>query len=125
MLSIQLNKLQFEGTHGVYPEEKLTGGRFEADVIVQFEPRSIPIRYMDETIDYTRIYEIVKSVLDEPAELLETLVTESVHRLLSAYGSAEYVSVTIRKLNAPIEGFRGEVGAQFEWKRHSGNNSRR
>lgn len=125
MLSIQLNKLQFEGTHGVHAEEKLTGGRFEVDVVVKFEPRNIPIRYMDETVDYTRIYEIVKGVMEEPAELLETLATISVDRLLSAYGSAEYVSVTVRKMNAAIEGFRGEVGTQFEWKRHSGISSRR
>lgn len=125
MLSIQLNKLQFEGTHGVHAEEKLTGGRFEVDVIVRFEPRNIPIRYMDETIDYTRVYDIIKGVMEEPANLLETLATESVDRLLSAYVSAEYVSVTIRKMNAPIEGFRGEVGTQFEWRRHSGTNTRR
>lgn len=109
----------------MHAEEKLTGGRFEVDVIVRFEPRNIPIRYMDETIDYTRVYDIIKGVMEEPANLLETLATESVDRLLSAYVSAEYVSVTIRKMNAPIEGFRGEVGTQFEWRRHSGTNTRR
>jgi dihydroneopterin aldolase len=121
MLSIKLNNLKFFGTHGLYPGEKFTGGQFEVDVIVQFEPRNIPVRYMDETIDYTVVYQLVKSVMDEPAELLETLATESVHRLLSAYGNAEYVSVYVRKLNAPIEGFEGEVGAHFEWRRHSGS----
>src|SRR5436189_6187659 len=58
MLKIELSKLKFHGFHGVHEEETKTGGDFEVDVVVYFTPETVPVRHLDETIDYTQLYEL-------------------------------------------------------------------
>lgn len=117
MLKIELSDLQFHGFHGVHEEESKAGGDFEVDVLVYLEPRAIPVRYMDETIDYTLLYELVKNRMDTPTQLLETLATEIAQEILTTYPQVDEVSVKIKKLNPPIPFFNGNVSAEYNLKR--------
>src|SRR6478736_1796243 len=56
MLKIELSKIRFHGFHGVHEEETKTGGDFEVNMIVHFKPENIPVRHLDETIDYSQLY---------------------------------------------------------------------
>ena len=120
MLKIELSNLQFHAFHGIYEEENKTGGDFEVNLVVYFKPASIPVRQMDETIDYTLLYELVKHRMEKPTQLLETLATEIAQEILITYLKAEEVLVKINKLNAPIPFFNGKVSVEFALKR-SGN----
>lgn len=117
MLKIELSNLLFHGFHGVYEAESKTGNDFEVNLIVYFEPRYLPIRHMDETIDYTKLYEIVKTFMDRPTELLETIATEIAQEIFSIYNKVEEVNVRIKKLNPPIPFFNGHVSAEYILKR--------
>ena len=117
MLKIELSRLLFHAFHGVHEEESRTGGDFEVDLSVYFEPRTIPVRHLDETIDYTLLYQLVKQRMEQPTPLLETLATEIAQEILSAYAKAEEVCVKIKKLNPPIPFFNGNVSAEFTLKR--------
>ena len=117
MLKIELYNLQFHGFHGLYEEENKTGGDFEVDLLVYLQPRSIPVRYLDETIDYTLLYKLVKERMDKPTQLLETLATEIAQEILTTYSRIEEVSVKIKKLNPPIPFFNGNVSAEYILKR--------
>ena len=117
MLKIELSNLQFHGFHGVHEEESKTGGDFEVDLIVYLEPRNIPVRHMDETIDYTRLYQVVKQYMERPTPLLETLATEMAQEIFSTYSKVEEVMVKIKKLNPPIPFFNGNVSAEYSLKR--------
>lgn len=117
MLKIELSNLQFHSFHGMNEEESKTGGDFEVDLIVYLEPKSVPVRYMDETIDYTLLYQLLKQSMEKPTPLLETLVTQIAQEILSTYSKVEEVSVKIKKLNAPIPFFNGKVSAEYTLKR--------
>jgi 7,8-dihydroneopterin aldolase/epimerase/oxygenase len=117
MLKIELSNLLFHGFHGVHEEESKTGGDYEVDLCVYLEPRGIPVRHMDETIDYTLLYQLVKQRMERPTRLLETLATEIAQEILSTYQNAEEVSVKIKKLNPPIPFFNGNVSAEYNLKR--------
>ena len=117
MLKIELSNLQFHGFHGIHEEESMAGGDFEVNLVVCFEPRSIPIHYIEETIDYTKLYQLIRERMEQATPLLETLATEIAQEILTTFQRAEEVSVAIRKLNPPIPFFNGHVSAEYNLKR--------
>jgi dihydroneopterin aldolase len=121
MLKIELSKLQFHGYHGVHEEETKTGGDFEVNMVVYFEPGNFPVRHLDETIDYTQLYEVIKLRMLKPTKLLETLATEIAAEVLSSFSIVREVSVGVKKLNPPIPFFKGNVAAVCTTKREENN----
>lgn len=117
MLKIELSNLQFHSFHGVFEEESRTGGDYEVDLVVFVNIEKSPIKHMHETIDYTLLYELIKQRMDKPTPLLETLATEMAHEVLNRFEKATEVSVKIKKLNAPIPFFNGNVAAEYALKR--------
>jgi dihydroneopterin aldolase len=117
MLTIKLNDLRFYGYHGVYEEENNTGGDFDVNLIVCFEPVKVPVKHMDETIDYVQLYELVKQRMGKPTKLIETLAMEIALQIFDAFPMACEVEVGVIKLNPPIPFFRGNVSATYSLKR--------
>ncbi len=110
MLTIELTHLMFDGHHGFYEEEKILGGTFEVNAVVQHQSHEMPVRHMHDTIDYTAVYDIIKKRMEKPALLLETLATAMAQEILTKFSQAEQVSINIKKINPPIIAFRGVVG---------------
>lgn len=117
MLSIKLQDLLFHGHHGIYEEEKILGNEFEVNITVTFLPKSLPVKHIEETIDYVSVYQLVKKRMSVPTPLLETLVTEIAGEILSQFMLAESVSISIRKVNPPISQFRGSIGVSCNMNR--------
>ena len=117
MLKIELSHLQFHSFHGVFEEESRTGGDYEVDMIVYLNLSVIPVRHMHETVDYTLLYELIKQHMDKPTQLLETIATEIAQEVLSVHNKVKEVSVKIKKMNAPIPFFNGNVSAECILKR--------
>ncbi len=117
MLSIHLHKLLLYGYHGIYAEEKVLGNEFEINVLVKHLPARLPVKHIDDTIDYARVYELVKQRMAVPTPLLETVVTEIAVQILAQFSLAMHVAVSIKKLHPPIAQFRGSVGVSFELSR--------
>lgn len=117
MLKIELSAIKFYAYHGLYEEERKTGGEYQVDASILFTPRNIPVSYIDETIDYTVIYKLVYERMQIPTPLLETVVTDIAREILSSYALAEEVIIKITKINPPIPSFEGNVAVEYEWRR--------
>ena len=117
MLKIELSEMQFHGYHGVHEEESKAGGNFEVNLIVYFEPLVLPVRHLNETIDYTQLYALVKHRMEKPTRLLETLATEIADEILNRFLNIQQLDVSIKKLNPPIPFFNGSVAASYAVKR--------
>lgn len=118
MLTIELSKLRFHAYHGLYHEEKKLGGDFEVNVTVMHEPVKIPVLHINETIDYIRVYNLVKEIMQQPQPLLETVATMIASEILKRFSHATEVAVCITKLNPPIISFEGMVGVKYALKRN-------
>jgi len=118
MLKIALSKLQFYSFHGVHEEETKTGGDFEVNMTVYFEPENFPVKHLNETIDYTQLYELIKLRMQKPTKLLETLATEIAEETLNKFSKVDEVIVSIKKLNPPIPFFKGSIAAEYNLKRN-------
>lgn len=115
MLYVHLHRLRFFAHHGVFEEERILGNEYELDLSVGFEPVAVPVKQLEETLDYTKLYELVKRRMDQPTALLETIATELVEEIRSTDNRISRVSVSIKKLYPPVNSFEGSVGVSFEW----------
>ena len=113
LLRISLHQLRFFGYHGWHAGEKKSGNEFEVNLDVCYQPGSGTITGIHDTIDYSILFEILKSEMQTPRHLLETLVMEMAEKIHSRFPRVEKIEISISKLTAPIESFLGNVKVSY------------
>lgn len=101
---------EYKAFHGLYENEKIEGNVFEVHLVlglVTWEGQSI--RELKDTVDYAEVYKLVKEIMDEPVDLLETLGTRIIKELNLKYKQLNEIKVKVTKTNPPIEGYSGTV----------------
>jgi dihydroneopterin aldolase len=116
-MRISLTNLEFFGLHGLYEAEKKIGNNFKVDVIIDFTPKVAVVDHLDQTIDYVKVYEKVKSIMNIPTPLLETIVCNIADQILIDHPIAEKVFVSITKQKLPLASFEGETTVAVEKSR--------
>ena len=98
MDQIALVGMVFTGRHGVRPAEREEPQEFKVDVKVQADlQESGRSDRVEDTVDYRRIYAIVKGVIEgESANLIEALAHRIADQVLALDGVAK-VSVRVAK----------------------------
>jgi len=117
---IFIERLQVYGYHGVHPEERALGQRFEIDLRIETSTREAGLTdRLEETISYSDIARRVKTLVeDEPKQLLEAVAESVAATVLAEDRRISGVTVTIRKPEAPIKGiFFGAVGVTIRRER--------
>ncbi|WP_207494145.1 dihydroneopterin aldolase [Aridibaculum aurantiacum] len=114
-----LKNVKIQHTHGLFSEEELTGNEFEVNLVASYEPLKVPVLHLQETVDYTSLYTIVKDRMQKRTALLETIATEIVLDIMRKFNNVQQVNISIHKLNAPIPNFQGVVGVSFELNRNN------
>ena len=102
---IALEGLSFYAYHGYYEEERRSGNKFSVDVKAYFtmEENQDP-EDLDNTVNYERIYSIVKSVMHEPQHLLETVCRNILKEVFSTWPFITSCEVSITKFHPPVGG---------------------
>lgn len=102
---VALEGLEFHAYHGVYPHERSSGNKFEVDILVDTEFSDSAFRdELSGTINYEELYAIVKTEMEKPSKLLETVSHAIAEKTLATFGDAISVEVKISKFNPPIGG---------------------
>lgn len=112
-LTIELKRLRFFAYHGLYAEERKTGNEFEVNLAVSFTPVAGTITDLDETVNYEKLYELLKTEMQKPRDLLETFVMEVTEVIHGLFSRIKRVEISITKLQPPIAGFTGSVGVKY------------
>ena len=102
---ISLEGLEFHAYHGVYPHERSSGNKFEVDVTVETEIQDSA--FQDDlrgTVNYEDLYSLVKTEMEKPSKLLETVGHAIAVKTLETFPNAISVAVNISKFNPPIGG---------------------
>ncbi len=103
MATIALESIRIFGYHGLYTEEREKGNFFRVDVYVDTGNRPLPEDdRIGGTIDYAIVFNVVKDVMGERANLLETLVGRIGKRLLSELSGFDTVTVRVTKERPPL-----------------------
>jgi 7,8-dihydroneopterin aldolase/epimerase/oxygenase len=114
VITIELKALRFHAFHGLFPEEKKTGNEFEVNLSVDYIPAEKVITNIDNTVNYAQLYAIIKSAMQQPRELLETVAMEIVESIYATFPQIKKVAIEIIKLHPPIAQFVGSVGVRYE-----------
>ena len=116
MLTVHLSKLSFYAYHGFYEEERKLGNNYEVDITVTYDEGTKSLDDLNNLVNYEAIYEIVKKRMSIPSPLLEEVADSLISKIRHLYKQVNEISVSIFKLNPPIEGFQGKAGITLHKK---------
>jgi dihydroneopterin aldolase len=97
----------------VHAEEKLLGGEFEVNIDLMYENKDEVIQHLNETVDYTQVYQIVAERMKKPTPLLETIATELAQLIKQEFTVTKALTIRIKKVNPPIVSFAGNVLVEY------------
>lgn len=111
---IVLTGMQFYARHGVFPEEKAMGQKFEIDLEIWLDLRAAgQSDDLKHTLNYADIYATVKNITTGRSfNLIEALAEAISEEILEHYPS-ERVLVRVKKPHAPISGIFEYVGVEI------------
>lgn len=105
MGKVALEGIEFHAFHGVFSEEKKLGNRFTVDIHVETDFKKAMLHDdLSETVDYSILYKIAKSHMEEPVKLLEHLGHLMVQDILKTYPALKQVDIIIKKHNPALGG---------------------
>lgn len=109
---IHLKGMEFYAYHGVLPEEKRIGQRFQIDL--DLYPAVWPDSdQLSGTIDYSLVFAAVRECVEnEKYQLLESLAERIASRLLDDFFCFK-VRVEVHKPNAPIPGIVRDISVEI------------
>ena len=116
---IVLANMQFEGRHGYYDWELETAQPFEIDVelVMNLQPAGIDDD-LTKTVDYGRVYEIARQVVEATSfRLLEAIAEAISHEVLVAFDVQE-VGVRVRKPKVKLGGPLDHASVEI-WRRRN------
>ena len=114
MITIELKQLRFLAYHGLYAEERKTGNEFEINLSVSFQPASGTITGIGDTVNYSSLYTLLKSEMQKPRHLLETLMMEVAEVIHLSFPQIKKIEISITKLHVPIAKFTGTAGVKYQ-----------
>ena len=106
----------FYGFHGVYPEERKLGQRFNVNLVVCTDDKLDPnIKELSDTVDYTKIYDFVKHIMEiQQFHLLEDCANTIINKILDNFPLVTGVKVIIEKPGVPINATLSNVAIEME-----------
>ena len=113
--TIQIRNMQFYGTHGVNPEEKVLGQRYEVDVDLRVDTRPAGLHDdLHQTINYAHVYRTVKRLVEDNCfDLIEALAETIATQVGREFGP-DAIRVCVRKPHVPIRGVLDYVAVDIE-----------
>ena len=106
---IELKGMRFFAHHGCFSEEKTIGNFFVVDFTVVADLSAAgESDDLEDTLNYQKIFDMVKEEMEVSSNLLEHVATRILKRFKAAFPETGKATVSISKLNPPLG---GEVAA--------------
>jgi len=115
MDKIHVNRMEFYGYHGVFPEETKLGQRFAVDLTVELD-LSVAGKSdrLEDSISYAELYKTCKEVVEgEPCKLLEAVAEKISTNLLENFNSIAFCHIKVIKPDPPIPGHYQSVAVDI------------
>jgi dihydroneopterin aldolase len=110
-MQILLDDIILFGYHGVHSFENEVGTNFQIGIKIDIE--DIPINVLEDTVDYEKVFLLVKEEFEKTEQLLEVLADRIIETISSHFQQIIQIEITIKKLNPPIPSFKGTVGIKI------------
>lgn len=108
---IELDEMRFWAFHGYLETEKKKGNLFLVDFRGEMDmTKASENDCLEDTVNYAEIYEVIKTQMDSPSDLLEHVAGRIVREIAATFPQFTRFSVRVSKHNPP-------VGGPVEWSR--------
>ncbi len=87
---------------------KKLGNEFELNISASFFSTQPVITEINQTINYAAIYELAKSEMMQPRELLETFLSDLAEKIKRQFPELVKLKMSLYKLQMPLTNFQGE-----------------
>jgi len=105
MAQLTLQNMEFYAHHGHFKEENIIGGRFRVDVVIETDiSKPATSDDLNDAVDYSRIYEIVKREIHQVSHIIEHVASRIADAIHAEFTGIGQVTVTVYKLNPPVGG---------------------
>ena len=102
---IYVNNAWFYSFHGCLHEESVIGAEYLVNAVVETNTDMAEKNdNLKSTVDYVDIYNAIKTEMDKPSKLLESVMERMIVSIKRISGDASVVEVSIKKLSPPIGG---------------------
>ena len=103
MLTISLQRIEFDGRHGATAVERRSTRKFEVDVEMDADVAAAEQSdLLADTVDYSRVAEVIVAIgTGEPHHLLESLARRMVDAVRERFPRIRRMQIELRKLNPP------------------------
>jgi dihydroneopterin aldolase len=106
-LQTALENMEFFSYHGLYPDEKVKGGKFTVAIYIDEQcADNKEFKGINEVINYELVYEIAKKEMDISRDLIEEVASNILRKINMTFSSVENITVYITKHN-PASNFNG------------------
>lgn len=101
--AIFLDEVRFHAFHGVMPQERAVGADFTVWLTVGYDfVKAAESDDLNDTISYADLYEVVRTEMDKPSQLLEHVALRIVKAVASRWPKVEKIDIRLVKDNPPM-----------------------
>ena len=115
---ISLNGLEFNSKIGYHKQEQVDGNFFLVNLDLKIKRHKINDN-LNMTVDYEKIYDLVKNIMSKKMKLIETVAESINNEVLSNFDLVYSSKVKIYKMNPKIDGKIESSSVTFENKRQN------
>jgi len=102
---IKVQGIRVYAYHGCLEEEALIGSEYIVDVVLNADFKEASLKDdLDLTVDYVRVYEIVKNEMAVRSKLIEHVGKRIYDKLISEFKILNTAEVSVTKINPPVNG---------------------
>ena len=115
---IAINDMRFYAHHGCFIQERTIGTHFRVDLAFTTDTSKAEVTdNIEDTVSYLDVYQVVKSEMQTPSNLLEHVARRVGEAVLKKFPSVESVVVKVSKLNPPLGGQMESVSVELSMAR--------
>ena len=101
--TVFLDEVRFHAFHGVMPQERAVGADFTVWLTVGYDfVKAAESDDLSDTISYADLYEVVRTEMDKPSQLLEHVALRIVKAVASRWPKVEKIDIRLAKDNPPM-----------------------
>jgi dihydroneopterin aldolase len=113
---IVLHNMRFDARHGYFEHEQRTAQPFEVDVELRLDlGPSGATDDLEQTVDYARVYAVVRDVIERPPFRLLEAIAETISREILAAFPVDEVGIRVRKPGVDLGGPLDYAGIEI-WR---------
>lgn len=111
---ILLQGLRFHARIGVGEQERVVGNEYVVDLRIGYPfAKAMESDDVADTLSYAAVFDIVKAVMSQPAQLLESVAGTIVTTLCKAFPLISSIDLKLVKLNPPMGADSNGAGVEL------------